>query len=74
MPTPVNDQITDTVTQTNVKGLGDAPAEAMGALYQSLAHSTGIVYENNTVDPQQVPAQAAAEPDHEACEGLNQPS
>jgi Killing trait len=33
-PTSVNDQITDAVTQTNVKVLGDAPAVGMGMLYQ----------------------------------------
>lgn len=45
-PTAVNDQITDAVTQANVKVLGDAPAMAMGAIYQSLAHATGILFEN----------------------------
>jgi hypothetical protein len=44
LPTPVNGQITDAVTQANVKVLGDAPAMAMGAIYQSLAHSTGILF------------------------------
>ena len=32
IPTPVNGQITDAVTQANVKVLGDAPAMAMGAI------------------------------------------
>ena len=36
-PTAVNSQITDAVTQANVKVLADAPAMAMGAIYQSLA-------------------------------------
>jgi len=45
-PTAVNDQITDAVTQANVKVSGDAPAMAMGAIYQSLAHATGILFEN----------------------------
>jgi len=60
-PTPVNDQITDSVTQANVKVLGDAPAMAMGAIYQSLAHSTGILYENAASSQQQlaIAAQAA---------------
>jgi len=60
-PTPVNDQITDSVTQANVKVLGDAPAMAMGAMYQSLAHSTGILYENAVGAQQQlgIAAQAA---------------
>ncbi len=61
IPTPVNGQITDAVTQSNVKVLGDAPAMAMGAIYQSLAHSTGILYENATSSQQQlaIAAQAA---------------
>lgn len=53
-PTAVNDQITDSVTQANVKTLGDAPAMAMGAMFQSLAHSTGILYENATSAQQQL--------------------
>jgi len=61
MPTPMNGQITDAVTQTNVKVLGDAPAMAMGAMYQSLSHSTGILYENAVSSQQQlgIAAQAA---------------
>ena len=61
LPTPVNGMITDAVTQANVKVLGDAPAMAMGAIYQSLAHSTGILYENATSSQQQlaIAAQAA---------------
>ncbi len=38
-PTAVNDQITDSVTQANVKVLGDAPAMAMGSLYQATAQA-----------------------------------
>jgi hypothetical protein len=52
--TPVNGQITDSVTQANVKVVGDAPAMAMGAIYQSLAHSTGILYENAVSQQQQI--------------------
>ena len=61
IPTAVNGQITDAVTQSNVKVLGDAPAMAMGALFQSLAHSTGILYENAVSAQQQlqIAAQAA---------------
>jgi len=59
-PTAVNDQITDAVTQSNVKVLGDAPAYGMGALYQSLAHSTGILYENATSAQQQLAISAQA--------------
>ncbi|HEY2068058.1 MAG TPA: RebB family R body protein [Rhizomicrobium sp.] len=61
LPTPVNGQITDAVTQANVKVVAEAPAMAMGAIYQSLAHSTGILYENATSSQQQlaIAAQAA---------------
>lgn len=45
-PTSVNSQITDAVTQSNVKVLGDAPAMAMGTIYQTAAHSIGIAFEN----------------------------
>ncbi len=54
MPTPVNGMITDAVTQANVKVLGDAPAMAMGAIYQSLSHSTGILFENAVSAQQQL--------------------
>ena len=54
LPTPVNSMITDSVTQANVKVLGDAPAMAMGAIYQSLGHSTGILYENAVSMQQQL--------------------
>lgn len=61
IPTPVNGQITDSVTQANVKVLGDAPAIALGAIYQALAHSTGVLYENAVSAQQQlgICAQAA---------------
>lgn len=61
IPTPLNGQITDAVTQANVKVVAEAPAMAMGAMYQSLAHSTGILYENATSAQQQlgISAQAA---------------
>jgi hypothetical protein len=60
IPTAVNGQITDAVTQSNVKVLGDAPAMAMGAMFQSLAHSTGILYENATSAQQQLAISAQA--------------
>ncbi|MCF2220054.1 MULTISPECIES: RebB family R body protein [Chryseobacterium] len=61
MDTKVNQQITDAVTQTNVKVLGEAPAMAMGNLYQSMAHSTGILFQNavSAQNQQNVLAQAA---------------
>ena len=39
-PTTVNGQITDAVTHANTKVLGDAPAMAMGNLYQDQAPSS----------------------------------
>jgi len=44
--TPVNSQITDAVTQTNVKVLGEAPAQSMGIVYQSMAHSISLSMQN----------------------------
>ena len=62
MDTKVNDQITDAVTQANVKVLGEAPAIAMGNLYQAMAHSTGILFQNavSAQNQQNILAQAAA--------------
>lgn len=49
----VAQQITDAVTQTNVKVLAEAPAMAMGTIYQSLAHSTGMMFQNSVIAQQQ---------------------
>ena len=43
----VSPMITDAVTQTNVKVVGEAPAMAMGSIYQTGAHSTGLMFENS---------------------------
>lgn len=43
---PVNDQITDSVTQVNTKILGEAPAQAMGTLYQTASAAAGIALQN----------------------------
>ncbi len=60
-PTAVNDQITDSVTQSNVKVLGEAPAMAMGSLYQATAQAIGLAAQNAVAAQQQaaVTAQAA---------------
>ena len=60
-PTPVNDQITDSVTQANVKVTGEAPAMALGSLYQSMAQSLGLAFANAASGQQQaaILAQAA---------------
>lgn len=43
----VNSQITDAVTQANVKVVLESPAEAMGMLYQTISNSIGIALENS---------------------------
>ncbi|MBX9297605.1 RebB family R body protein [Chromobacterium piscinae] len=62
MATIVSEQITDAVTQSNVKVLGEAPAMALGSLYQTMAHSTGILFENaiSAQQQQNTLAQAAS--------------
>ncbi len=52
-PTAVNDQITDAVTQSNVKVIGEAPAMAMGTIFQAMAHSTAILFQNGVSAQQQ---------------------
>lgn len=47
-PTSVNDQITDSVSQANTKVLGDAPAVAMGNLYQATAQALSNAAHNAT--------------------------
>jgi len=60
-PTSVNNQITDSVTQANVKVLGDAPAIAMANLYQATAQALANAAHNATTSQQQnnITAQAA---------------
>ncbi|MCC2614989.1 RebB family R body protein [Aestuariibacter halophilus] len=60
-PTSVNDQITDAVTQANVKVLGDAPAIAMGNLFQATSQALSNAAHNATYAQQQtnITAQAA---------------
>ncbi len=60
-PTAVNDQITDAITQSNVSVLGKSPAVALGSLYQSMAHATGLMFHNAVAAQQQqnIAAQAA---------------
>jgi len=53
--------ITEAVTQTNVSVVADAPAMAMGTLYQTMAHSTGLMFENavSAQNQQNIMSQAA---------------
>ena len=48
IPTPVNGMITDAITQSSVAVLGVAPAQSMGNVYQTAAHSLSVLYENAT--------------------------
>lgn len=61
MADTVNSQITDAVTQSNVKVIGEAPAMALGQVYQATAHSLSILFENAVQAQQQqaILAQAA---------------
>jgi hypothetical protein len=52
-PTSVNNQITDSVTQANVQVLGDAPAIAMGNVYQAVAQALANAAHNATNAQQQ---------------------
>lgn len=52
-PTAVNSQITDAVTQSNVKVLADAPAVAMANLYQATAQALANAAHNATAAQQQ---------------------
>lgn len=51
--TTVNPQITDAITQTNVKVLAEAPAMAMGSLYQTIGNSVAMAAANAVYAQQQ---------------------
>ncbi|MCY1705648.1 MULTISPECIES: RebB family R body protein [Pannonibacter] len=59
-PVTVNPMVTDAVTQSNVKVVGEAPAIAISTLYQAMAHSTGILFENAVQAQQQQTSLAQA--------------
>lgn len=44
--TPLNGQITDAVTQSDVMTLGSAPAQALATLYQASAQSVAAAMQN----------------------------
>jgi hypothetical protein len=50
--TPVNAQITDAVTQSNVNVVGGAPAQALSMLYQVASHSAGLSMQNAVASQQ----------------------
>jgi hypothetical protein len=49
----VNPQITDAITQTNVKVVGEAPAMAIGSLYQTISNSVAMAAANAVYAQQQ---------------------
>ncbi|APR37943.1 MULTISPECIES: RebB family R body protein [unclassified Paraburkholderia] len=51
--TYVNSQITDAVTQANVNVLAQSPAVALSSLFQTMAHSSGVLFENAVSAQQQ---------------------
>lgn len=53
-PTPVNGQITDSITQSNVQVLGSSPATALGMLMEMVASSMGIASQNAVANQQNV--------------------
>ena len=53
-PTSLNSQITDSVTQVNTKVLGDAPAVAMGNLFQATGQALSNAAHNATTNQSQV--------------------
>jgi hypothetical protein len=59
-PTSVNSQITDAITQANVKVLGDAPAVAMSNLFQAVAQAMGNSAHNAVSAQQQANVLAQA--------------
>ena len=60
-PTAVNGAIIDAVTATNAKVLAEAPAMAMGSLYQTIGNSVAMAAANAVFAQQQanVTCQAA---------------
>ncbi len=50
----VNSQITDAVTQSNMMLTGLAPANSMGTLYQTMAHTVGTSWQNAVSNQQNV--------------------
>ncbi len=50
---PVNEQITDSVTQVNTKVVGETPAMAMGNLLMSTGQALGTAAHNSTAAQQQ---------------------
>lgn len=54
IPTAVNGQITDSVTQSNVEVLASSPAEAMGNLYLTTSNALSLAAQNATSNQQNI--------------------
>ncbi|HEV2817988.1 MAG TPA: RebB family R body protein [Allosphingosinicella sp.] len=52
-PTPLNSQITDSITQANTELLGMAPAVAMGELYLATSQALANAAHNATMNQQE---------------------
>jgi hypothetical protein len=52
-PTAVNSQITDSISQANLKVIGDAPAMGMGNLYIATSQALSNAAHNSTNNQQQ---------------------
>jgi hypothetical protein len=52
-PTSVNNQITDAVSQANLKVLGDAPAMSLGSLFIATSQALSNAAHNATTQQQQ---------------------
>ncbi len=53
VPVTLNPQVTDAITQTNAKVLGEAPAMAMGNLYQIVSNQFAMASANAVYSQQQ---------------------
>lgn len=58
--TTVNPQITDAITQTNVKVLAEAPAQALAMVYQVLSQVVGLTMQNGASAQQNMQTVASA--------------
>jgi hypothetical protein len=58
--TKVNPQITDAITQTNVKVLAEAPAQALAMVYQVLSQVVGLTMQNGASAQQNMQTVASA--------------
>lgn len=52
IPTPVNGQITDAITQSNITTIGSTPGLASGLLAQAAAQATALSMQNAVANQQ----------------------